>query len=273
MLIYQKLNTQQPMTNLFAAIGFIFSLCMMFTASAEQVNNETKTLVETVHIKVSSDHDFALAADYYQGGERRGGVMVLHDCKSDRQRYKKMATGLAAQGLHTLLIDFRGYGESIAEGFSREKIKKNAVNIVNYQSEMALLSTYWQDDLLAASQYLRSKLTVNKGISIVASGCSGAYAVALAEKVLLDSMVLITPIMSYSDKERYKNLIDIPSYFVTSSQHQDSYQTAQELFSWNGDRRSKIQIFKGDYYVYQLINRKKHLIEDVAQWVSYTVNK
>ncbi len=255
------------------ALCFILTLCGIFAFSAEQVGQEAATLTTVVNIKARSDHDFLLAADYYQGGERSGGVMVLHDCKSDRQRYKKLATSLAAEGLHTLLIDFRGYGESIAEVFSREKIKKNAVNIVNYQSEMALLSTYWQDDLLAASQYLRSKLTANKGISIVASGCSGAYAVALAEKVLLDSMVLITPTMSYSDKERYKNLIDIPSYFVTLSQHQNSYQTAQELFSWNGDRRSKMQIFKGDYYAYQLINRKKHLIEDVAQWVSYTMSK
>jgi len=271
MLIYQKLNTQQPMTNLFFAIGFIFSLCMMLTASAEQVNKETKTLVATVHIKVSSEHEFALVADYHPGAKRSGGVIVLHDCKNDRRRYKKVATSLAEQGLHTLLVDLRGYGESIAEGFSRAQIKKNALNIVNYQSEMALLTTYWQDDLLASYQFLRSKLPANKGISIVASGCSGAYAVALAEKVLLHSMVLITPKMTYNDKERYKNLIDIPSYFITSSRHQDSYQTAQELFAWNGAQQSKMQVFKGDSYDYQLISRSKHLITDVAHWIMPTL--
>ncbi|OUR59486.1 hypothetical protein A9Q74_17825 [Colwellia sp. 39_35_sub15_T18] len=253
------------------ALCFILTLCGIFAVSAEQVGHEEATLTTVVSIKVSNEHDFALVADYHPGAKRSGGVIVLHDCKSDRRRYKKVATSLAEQGLHTLLVDLRGYGESVAEGFSRTQIKKNAVNIVNYQSEMALLTTYWQDDLLASYQFLRSKLPANKGISIVASGCSGAYAVALAEKVLLHSMVLITPKMTYSDKECYKNLIDIPSYFITSSRHQDSYQTAQELFAWNGAQQSKMQVFKGDSYAYQLINRSKHLIKDVAHWIMPTL--
>lgn len=271
MLIYQKLKTQQRMTKLFAAIGFICSLCMILTVNAEQINAETETPIETVHIKVSSEHEFALVADYHPGAKRSGGVIVLHDCKNDRRRYKKVATSLTEQGLHTLLVDLRGYGESVAEGFSRQQIKKNALNIVSYQSEMALLTTYWQNDLLAAYQFLRSKLSANKGISMVASGCSSAYAVALAEKVLLNSMVLITPKMTYSDKERYKNLIDIPSYFITSFRHQDSYQAAQELFAWNGAKQSKMQVFKGDSYTYQLINRKRSLIADVAHWIIPTL--
>ncbi len=271
MLNYQKLKNKKPLTMLFPAVGFIFFLCLAHTVHAEQAEKETETLVQTVKIKARSDHEFLLTADYYLGAKRSGGVIVLHDCKSDRRHYKKVASGLAKQGLHTLLVDFRGYGESVAEGFSREQIKKNALNIVSYQSEMALITTYWQDDLLAAYQFLRSKLAANKGISIVASGCSGAFAVALAEKILLNSMVLITPKMAYSDKERYKNLIDIPSYFISSSHHQGSYQTARELFAWNGEQQSKMQTFKGDSYAYQLISRRKHLIEDVAHWIIPTL--
>ncbi len=256
MLIYPKLKNIKPITKLFPAVGFIFSLCLALSAHAEQADKEIETLVQTVKIKARSDHGFLLTADYYLGAKHSGGVVVLHDCKSDRRSYKKLASGLAEQGLHTLLVDLRGYGDSVAEGFSREQIKKNALNIVSYQSEEALLTTYWQDDLLAAYQFLGTSITAKKGISIVASGCSGAYAVALAEKVQLNSMVLITPQMTYSDKERYKNLIDIPSYFIASSHHQASYQTAQELFAWNGAQQSKMQTFKGDSYAYQLISRK-----------------
>ena len=272
MLIYQKLKAQMLMTSLFPVVGLIFLWSMTFTVCAEHNAKEVNTLVQTVKIKARSDHEFLLAADYYLGAENNGGVIVLHDCKNDRRRYKKVASRLAEQGLHTLLVDFRGYGESVAEGFSREQIKKNAKNIVSYQSDMALLTTYWQDDLLAVYQFLRSKLAANKGISIVSSGCSNAYAVALAEKTFLNSMVFITPKMTYSDKERYKNLIDIPSYFVVSTHHQDSYQTAQELFAWSGDKQSKMQILKGDSFAYQLINRKNHLIEDVGHWITSTLD-
>lgn len=270
-LIYGQQNTKKPTTVLFAVAALMLSLCWATIVHAEQADNAAIAQVETVKIKARTDHQFSLVADYYLGADKSGGVIVLHDCKSDRRRYKNLANRLAEQGLHTLLVDFRGYGESVAEGFSREQIKKNSLNIVSYQSEMALLTTYWQEDLQAAYEFLRIKIAENKGISIVASGCSSAYAVALAEKILLNSIVFITPKMTYSDKERYKNLIDIPSYFVSSSHHQDSYQTAQELFTWSGAKQSKMQIFKGDSYSYQLINRKKHLTEDIAHWIKPTL--
>ena len=272
MLFYSKPKIDIKLKIIPAITSFIMLLAPQVVAQ-QQESEEADNFVQTVSIKARADHDFLLAADYYPGKARSGGAIVLHDCKNNRQAYRKVAVSLASQGLHTLLIDFRGYGESVAEGFSRQEIKKNALNIVSYQSDMALLTTYWQEDLLAAYNFLNSKLAENKGISIVASGCSGAYAVALAEKILMHSMVLITPKMTYSDKERYKNLIDIPSYFVTSSQHQESNQTAQELFSWNGDKRSKMQIYKGDRYAYQLINRRKHLLTDVAHWIKFTMNE
>ncbi|MDP7592106.1 MAG: hypothetical protein QF552_05300 [Litorilituus sp.] len=259
--------------NIFAIIFYLPALLLAVHVNAQQAIENVEILTQPVKIKTGDEHDLLLAGDYYLGKKRSGGVIVLHDCHNDRRSYKKIASSLAEQGLHALLLDFRGYGESIAEGFSRKQIKKKSVNIVEYQSEMALLTTYWQDDLLAAYQFLRSKLEGNQGISIVASGCGSIHAVALAEKILLNSMVIITPKMSYNDKERYKNLIDIPSYFVTSYHHQESYQIAQELFAWNGDKRSKIQTFKGDSYAYRLIARKKDLIKDIAHWIKSTVDK
>jgi len=228
---------------------------------------------QQVKFKARADDDFLLTADYYAGEKRSGGVIVLHDCKSDRSRYSWLANGLFQQGLHTLVLDLRGYGESVSSAFSREIIKNNATDIIGYQSEMALLTTYWQDDLIAAYQFLRSKVDKNQGIAIITSGCSSAYGVALAEKILLHAMVMITPKMTYADKERYKNLVDIPSYFITSSHHADSYQVAHELFSWNGSKKSKLQIFKGDRYNYHLIAREKQLINDIAHWLDLNVSK
>jgi len=251
----------------------LLTASLSWQANAEQTLQVVPPLLQTVAIKARTDKDFMLSADYYFGGKRDGGVIVLHDCQSDRQAYKNIAKTLSEQGLHTLLVDFRGYGASVATGYSRKDIKKSAINIVDYQSGMALLTTYWQEDLLAAYQFLRTKIEPNKGIAIVASGCAGTYAVALAEKIYINSMVLITPSMAYSDKERYKNLIDIPSYFIISTRHQESYQTAQELFTWNGASQSKMQIFKGDRYASQLIARRKLLIDDIAHWIKLTINK
>jgi len=257
------------------SVVLIVSLTFLLSVNVHGYEKEAAPIsnAQQVKFKARTDDDFLLAADYYTGGKRSGGVIVLHNCKSDRSRYSVIANGLFQQGLHTLALDLRGYGGSVSPAFSRDIIKQNATDIVGYQSEMALLTTYWQADLMAAYQFLRSKVDKNQGIAIVTSGCSSAYGVALAEKILLNSIVMITPKMTYADKERYKNLIDIPSYFITSSHHADSYKTAQELFSWNGSKNSKMQIFKGDRYDYHLITREKSLINDIAQWVDLNVNK
>ncbi len=241
---------------------------------------ETATVAEKNTAKVMfaarSDHDFLLSADYYYTGkninaDKFPGVIVLHDCRSDRSKYSELAQTIAAQGMHVLSLDFRGYGDSIATGFSQLEIKKQSKDIASYQNEIALITSYWADDLLAAYQFLQTKVDKKQGIAVVASGCAANYAVLLAEKVHLKAMVFITPEMSYADKERYKNLIDMPNYFVSSAHHLDSYNTAQELFAWNGASYSKIQVFKGNRRDRQLITARLNLVGDIAQWLKFNL--
>lgn len=272
------MNTQsrQQSKNLFGSLIVVLVITLVSVnanaAEKESLPENTATdAPQLVNIKARADNDFLLFADYYPGDKRSGGAIVLHDCKKDRRSYGAVAKSLAQQGIHTLLVDLRGYGDSLSSIYSREEAKRKATDIVSYQSEMALITANWTDDLLATYQFLSKKIDNNKGIALVASGCSGAYAIALADKIQLNSMVMITPKMTYSDKERYKNLIDIPIYFITSSDHQDSYQTAQELFSWNGAKRSKIQVFKGDSHDNQLITRQEYLVNDIALWVKFNL--
>ncbi|WP_157826728.1 hypothetical protein [Colwellia sp. 12G3] len=244
-------------------------------AAAEQDTIKAK-LQYQVKFKARADHDFLLTADYRflpnkASAQHMPGVIVLHDCHSDRTKYKTLSISIAQQGLHTLSLDLRGYGNSVDQGYSHLAVKKNAKDIVSYQTEVAVLMSYWSEDLLAAYNFLRSKVDNSQGISIVANGCAGAYAVALAENVHINSMVLLTPEMSYADKERYKNLVDIPSYFISSAQHAMSYATAQELFTWNGSKDSKQQVYKGDRQNYQIINANKYLVDDIALWLKFTL--
>ncbi|MCP4984708.1 MAG: hypothetical protein GY928_01205 [Colwellia sp.] len=243
--------------------------------TGEIVNVDPK-LQYQVQFKAHADHDFFLSADYRffpekASAKKMPGVIVLHDCHSQRNNYQKLSISIAELGLHTLSLDFRGYGRSIAQGYSELEVKKQATDIVSYQDKIAVLRSYWQEDLVAAYEYLRKKVDDSKGISVVASGCAGAYAVELAEQRHLHSIVLITPEMSYADKERYKNLGDIPSYFISSTQHAMSYATAEELFAWSGAKLSKLQVYKGDKLNEQVINTHKYLVNDIALWLKSTL--
>ncbi|MGL1957678.1 MAG: hypothetical protein OCD00_10220 [Colwellia sp.] len=257
----------------------LFFVCSLYVsiASAQQLPKSTTTELSTalvkkknlntVHFKAKSDENFMLAADYYQGKKDSSGVIVLHDCQHSRVSYTQLSKSIAEQGLHVLSVDFRGYGESISEHFSQKKIKKQATDIVSYQNEISFLTSFWQEDLLSSYHYLLSKMDKHQTTSIIASGCSASYAVALAEKFHLKSLVMITPEMTYGDKERYKNLIDIPSYFINSSYHVETYSTVKELFAWNGSSYSKMQIFKGNNTNVSLLKIHKGLNKDISQWL------
>jgi len=248
---------------------FSFLATSRFTI-AQETTTQTSALASLSSakaVKIVTPDEHLLGANYYFGEEKGAGVLILHDCAHTSESYNDLAEKLSANGIHTLAVDFRGYGASSSEVFSHENIKKKAKSIVAYQNDVAALTSYWELDVLTAFNYLRTKVDRKKGIAVVSVGCASLYAVALAEKMRVNSLVLITPQMNYSAKERYKNLIDIPSYFINSSHHIETIQTAKELFEWNGSKASKIQIFKSDAYDYGLLRRNKYLTDDISSWL------
>ncbi len=222
-------------------------------------------------IRFTVDDDFSLSGDFYPGDTLGAGVLLLHDCSHSNKSYSILGELLAEQGINALAIDFRGYGESTSEQFSHQSLKLKIKNIVSYQAEVAMLTSYWEKDVLYAYNYLRSKIGNEQPISIVASGCAVSEAVQIADKMRVNSFVILSPIMDYMEKEQYKNLIDIPAYFVSSAHHADSFLTAQELFSWNGDSRSTTQVFKGVNQGHSLLRRNKFLAQNLATWLRGTM--
>jgi hypothetical protein len=219
----------------------------------------------------ADDDDFLLSADFYRGEALGAGVLLLHDCAHSSKSYSVIGELLAEQGINALAVDFRGYGASETDEFSHQVIKEQVKDIVSYQAEVATLSSYWEKDVLSAYNYLRSKIGNEQPIAIVASGCAVNEAVRLAAKMRINSFVILSPIMDYMEKDHYKNLIDIPTYFVSSAHHADSFLTTQELFSWNGDRRSTMQIFKGVSQGHNLLRHNKLLAYNLASWLNGTM--
>jgi len=263
--------------NLFNRLIAITSLFVVPFLSAQESSTTLQSFSNTAIIKnataateitFTADDDVLLAADYYSGDPLGAGVLLLHDCAHSSKSYSMLGELLAKRGINALAIDFRGYGASETDEFSHQIIKQQVKNIVSYQAEVAALMSYWEKDVLKAYNYLRNKIGDQQSISIIASGCAVNEAIRLAEKIRVKSFVILSPIMDYMEKEHYKNLIDIPAYFVSSAHHADSFSTTQELFSWNGDSRSTMQVFKGVSQGHSLLRRNKFLAQNLASWLS-----
>ena len=271
--IYKKrlFNRVVALTSLIFIVPFLSAQESVTPFDNQQNTTLVKKITAANPVKFAVDDDFSLSGNFYLGDTLGAGVLLLHDCSHSSKSYSVLGELLAEQGINALAIDFRGYGESTSELFSHKIMKHKVKNIVSYQAEVAMLRSYWEKDVLYAYNYLRSKIGNEQPISIVASGCAVNEAVQIADKMRVNSFVILSPIMDYMEKENYKNLIDIPAYFVSSAHHSDSFLTAQELFSWNGDSRSTTQVFKGVNQGHTLLSRNKFLAKNLATWLRGTM--
>jgi hypothetical protein len=197
-------------------------------------------------VEILAADEFKLSAQFSAGLAASGGVLLLHDGQHALKDFQHLYSALAQQGFFLLVLDLRGFGSSQSDIYSHQNIRQQAGDIVNYQGQLAALMLHWQKDVYKAYQYLQRAMKNNHAISIVTRGCSSNQAIYLAEKVPVKSLVMLAPELSYGDKEQFKHLADMPIYLLSAKHQIDAMLNAQELFDWNGDMHSIMQIFKGN---------------------------
>lgn len=247
---------------------FLVSTISLFLSVNVALFAEEEVLPSYVErVLIKGEKDFPLSATFYQGGHKAPGVLMLHDCAHDSKSYEDLGTLFSQQGLNALAFDFRGFGGSATDDFSQQDLKKTAKNMNDYKEKLLELQSFWDKDVLQAYEYLQSRLLKGQGISVITSGCSAIQGVAIAESYRVNSFAFLSPVMDYMEKERYKNLIDIPSFFISAIHHTDSFRTANELYTWNGDQRSVLLTYKGNQGGYLLLKDKSHLVSAASVWI------
>ena len=248
------------------------------TSEAELKTEPAQDTQDSMYrVAFKAQDEFLISALYYAAeseATRRttsSAVLLLHDCSHASEQYQPLMALLAEKGIHALAMDLRGFGKSVSDQYSHQKVKLSAKDVVTYQGEMAKLSVFWPADILAGFTYLRKKVGDKAKIGILTAGCTARYGIELAESIRISGFVMVTPELSYSDKERYKNLFDIPVYFISSVHHANTHQTAKELYEWNGDKRSSMQLFKGDRFGFRLIAHQPFLNQNIAGWLSHAL--
>ncbi|WP_286264161.1 hypothetical protein [Thalassotalea atypica] len=250
-------------------IAFMILICLYSHTVVGAEEAISQRILPPQQVKVSAPNNFELNAHFFQAEKSIGGVLIFHDCNDTLNPYLALAESFQLARIDALVLNMRGFGGSISELYSHEAIKRKSKDIISYQQNAALLYAFWGDDGVLAFNYLRNKIGRKKPISIVSSGCSAHTAVQVAEKVHVSASVFIEPVMDYMAKEQYKNLIDMPNYFIGSVHQTESFQTAKEMFNWNGDSGSKIQMFKGSIYRTNSKDRSSSLYIDIAKWVAF----
>ncbi len=121
-------------------------------------------------VDVATDDGVKLKATYTSPGKPGPGVLLLHMCNSDRSAWQGLAGRLAARGVHSLALDYRGYGDSGGEqGDGAEGQRMRA--------------ELWPGDVDAAFELLRAQPAVDRArIGAAGGSCGVDQAVALARR-------------------------------------------------------------------------------------------
>jgi pimeloyl-ACP methyl ester carboxylesterase len=159
-----------------------------------------------------------LKATYFAAAKLGPGVLLLHQINRDRKSWDPVAAQLAATGIHTLMLDLRGFGES---GTRLEKLT---------DAERSKYRRGWPDDVDAALEYLSSQPGVDhKLIGVGGAGWLGVlYSVDAARRhpEQIKSLVLMSGETLRDGLQFLHQASQLPELFVFSDD--DEYPPTQD---------------------------------------------
>jgi dienelactone hydrolase len=114
-----------------------------------------------------------LKATYFAAAKPGPGVVLLHMCNSQRKAWAGLGERLAAQGIHAIALDYRGYGESGGAPFTD----------LPPAERQRVVQQHWPGDVDAAFDYLASRTGVDRTrIGAAGGSCGVDHAIQLARR-------------------------------------------------------------------------------------------
>ena len=159
-----------------------------------------------------------LKATYFAAAKLGPGVLLLHQINRDRKSWDPVAAQLAATGIHTLMLDLRGFGES---GTRLEKLT---------DAERSKYRRGWPDDVDVAVEYLSSQPRVDhERIGVGGAGWLGVlYSVDAARRhpEQIKSLALMSGETLRDGLQFLHQASQLPELFVFSDD--DEYPPTQD---------------------------------------------
>lgn len=122
-------------------------------------------------VTLKSPDGVTLKATYYSPGKPGPGVVLLHQCNSDRTAWAPFGQAAASRGYHVIALDYRGYGESEGQRFE------------SFQEQGPIIAEKWPGDVDAAYDWLVAQPGVDRNrIAAAGASCGVNQSVLLARR-------------------------------------------------------------------------------------------
>lgn len=217
-------------------------------------------------VTLSGADGFSLTADYYAGTDGGAGVILLHQCNGERSMYEGVGKLLSERGLHVLAMDFRGYGDSVADGVNIEEIRAATSDYSEYRQVSAPIREHWVSDVNIATDFLRGKAGEGTAIGAGGASCGGFQSVVLAEQREIAAIMTFSSGLSEEMLARYTALGPVPTLIIAAEEDGSTHQRALALFAEASDPGSRMISYKGEGHGSPLFEQDPDLADTIAGW-------
>ena len=222
-------------------------------------------LAENINIKAKDG--FNLSASYIESSTKSSkGVLMLHQCNEDKNMYNNLAKSLAKQGIHSLAIDFRGYGESVDDKYSLKLMREKATSRENYTAGVREMRTeHWPSDTIAAYKTLKNKIG-SDNISFIGASCGGVQSIILAKKHQPKSFTFFSSGMNDTVLSDFAKMSHIPALIIASQGDKYTFNSSNKVFLGAKSEQTKLLSYKGRGHGLPLFKQDPKLEGVMVDW-------
>jgi dienelactone hydrolase len=219
-------------------------------------------------VTITAPDGTRLKATSYPAAGPGPAVLLLHMCNTTRQSWIPLAPQLAAAGIHTLTLDYRGYGES--EGARADRLPP--------QEGQALVNDKWPGDIDAAYDFLISQPGVDKArVGAAGGSCGVGHAVRLASRHKeIRSLALLAGGLDPEGLTFLTATPWLPIFAAAAADDQydsDAPQTMQWILAMSGNPRNKFSGFRDGKHGTEIFGPHPELVKQMVAWYADTLIK
>lgn len=210
-------------------------------------------------VDITAPDGFKLRATYYAAAKPGPGVILLHMCNTDRRSWAPLAPRLAAAGISSLALDYRGFGESGALPADAD------------QQKQAEVRQHWPADIEAAFAFLLAQPGVDKTRMGAAGGSCGVQnAVQLSSKhPEIRSLVLLAGPTNAEGIQFLQHNAWLPIFAAAADDDQydsDALRAMQWLTQFSGNPRDQFMGFADGKHGTEIFVPHPELPQAIVAW-------
>ena len=217
-------------------------------------------------VTIQAPDDTAIRGTYYPAAQPGPAVLLLHMCNTTRRSWDPLAPQLAAAGIHTLSIDYRGFGESGGQRF----------DAMAPRAAQQVVAEKWPGDIDSAYEFLLAQQGVDRTrVGAAGGSCGVNHAVHLARRhPEVRSLVLLAGPLDPEGITFITGTPWLPIFGAAAADDQydaSAPETMRWILALSGNPRNKFSGFKDGRHGTEIFGPHPELPKQIVAWYADTL--